>query len=188
MEKKLKLFKTKDSIAEFIELNTQNQELFTALDYQSFMRNKQDMAELKTSIVPPKRRFDFVIGNPPYVSYNECCGNLHLLFTQMIRSHTIRMNNIYGINLNSIPNHPKPYAPHPNLYSFFIALANGLLKDNSTTSYIIPQTLLFAKDLDVVRYYFAKEMTIEKLIIFAGKMFVGRGTNHRSEVATSSMI
>ena len=33
LEKKLKLFKTKDSIAEFIELNTQNQELFTALDY-----------------------------------------------------------------------------------------------------------------------------------------------------------
>jgi hypothetical protein len=55
-------------------------------------------------------------------------------------------------------------------------------------SYIIPQTLLPNATMDVIRYYFSKEMTIEKLIIFAGRMFVGRGTNHRSEVATSSMI
>ena len=133
--------------------------------------------------------FDFVVSNPPYIGYNACC-KAKMEFTQKIKNKddSINLGNVYGVNLNSIPDNRKKYAPHPNLYAFFIALANGLLKDNSTMSYIIPQTLLFAKDLDVIRYHLSKEMTIEKIINFVGKMFVERGTQKKNEVATSSMI
>ena len=120
MEKKLKLFKTKDSIAEFIELNTQNQELFTALDYQSFMRNQEDIVELKTSIIPPKRRFDFVIGNPPYIDYKECGEKgRNFSFRQLMIAGKFKMNNVYGVNINSAPN-IKKNCPQRQIYMYFL--------------------------------------------------------------------
>ena len=98
------------------------------------------------------------------------------------------MADVYGVNLNTVPNRIKPYAPKPNLYAFFIALGLSLLKDNSKISYIIPQTILTANDLDVLRYHLSKNTNIEKLITFAGKMFIGRGLKQKHPVATSSLI
>ena len=43
-------------------------------------------------------------------------------------------------------------------------------------------------DYDVVRYHLSHDYTIESLITFAGKLFVGRGTNQSKEVHTSSLI
>ena len=46
------------------------------------------------------------------------------------------MNDIYGMNLHSIPTDKKKYAPNPNLYAYFIALGLALLKDNGKLWFI----------------------------------------------------
>ena len=98
------------------------------------------------------------------------------------------MGDVYGINLHSVPNNPKKYAPKPNLYAFFIALGLALLKDGGKICYIIPQTILTAGDLDVLRYHLSNDTTIEKIITFGGNLFVGRGLKQNKPVATSSLI
>lgn len=132
-------------------------------------------------------RFDFVIGNPPYVSYNEC-SKQHILFFNLMKKGEAKLNDVYGVNLHSIPDNRKKYSPKPNLYAFFIALGVALLKDNAKLCYIIPQTILIAGDLDVLRYHLAKFTTIEKIITFNGKMFIGRGIRQNKPVPTSSLI
>jgi len=120
------------------------------LDYDSYMRDKRDLDYLKSSLENrnkiPRYRFDYVIGNPPYVSYNECAKQ-HLLIIDLIKEGKVGMNDLYGLNLNSIPGKLKSYPPKPNLYAFFIALGLGLLKDGGKLCYIIPQTVLMANDL-----------------------------------------
>jgi len=64
----------------------------------------------------------------------------------------------------------------------------ALLKDRGKLCYIIPQTILTASDLDVLRYYLAKFTTIEKIITFSGKMFIGRGLKQNKPIPTSSLI
>jgi len=195
MEKKIKLFKTDDSIAEFVDMmhsiseKNGQKEMFPGhiLDESKFMRDEENLAEMKGSMRPPRRRFDFVIGNPPYIGYNECCKQ-KIVFTQMIKQKTLSMANVYGVNLNTVPNRIKPYSPKPNLYAFFIALGLSLLKRDSKISYIIPQTILTTNDLDVLRYHLSQNTTVEKLITFAGKMFIGRGLKQKRPVATSSLI
>ncbi len=207
VDKKIKVFKTNDSIAEFKDTALDNTmhdfELKggqfslgfkTALDlgYKSYMREESDLEEMKKSLEerPPKiprRRFDYVIGNPPYVGYNECSKQKVLIF-ELMKQSKASLNNIYDVNLHSIPNHRKKYAPKPNLYAFFISLGIALLKDRGKLCYIIPQTILTAGNLDVIRYHLAKFTTIEKIIIFSGKMFIGRGLKQDKPVATSSLI
>jgi len=209
-DEKIKVFKTNDSVAEFLDTaikNTLNDieveykksngqmSLFTQklnLGYQSYVRDEDDLADMKKSLENhsiPRRRFDFVIGNPPYVSYNEC-SKAGLLTFKLIKDKAskIKLNDIYGMNLHSIPNHRKKYSPKPNLYAFFIALGIALLKDGANICYIVPQTLLTAGDLDVLRYHLAKFTTLEKIITFSGKMFIGRGLKQDKPVATSSLV
>lgn len=209
VEKKIKVFKTRDSIAEFMDTalrntshdidvaaqkNTGQGFLFKEkldLGYASYVRDEDDLKEMKDSLEDwprcPRRRFDFVIANPPYVHYNECSEQGLLVF-DMLKKKEVKLNNIYGLNLHSIPGNPKRYRPNPNLYAFFIALGLALLKDNAKLCYIIPQTVLTAGDLDVVRYHLAKFTTIEKIVTFSGKMFIGRGIKQNKPVATSSLI
>lgn len=200
IDKKIKMFKTQDSISEFMDtgivgkinkiIDDEGQATLPfdstvlELNYKSYIRDEDDLKEMKKSMTVPRRRFDNVIGNPPYIDYNECCKQ-NVLFTKL---DSITMSNIYGVNLNTVPGRIKPYSPKPNLFAFFIALGGGLLKENGKLCYIIPQTLLTSNDLDVVRYYFSKEMTIEKIITFDGKMFIGRGLKGNRPVATSSLI
>lgn len=205
IEKKIKLFKTKDSIAEFIDVefgdtivdqNTRYNQLMIKfpekeLDYDSFMRDKNNLEETKKSLGRegeiPRRRFDYVIANPPYVGYNECCKQKVLIF-ELIKKNKAKLNNLYGVNLHSTPNNRKKYRPNPNFYAFFIALGLALLKENAKLCYIIPQTILFAGDLDVLRYHLAKYVTIEKIIIFSGNLFIHRGMKQQKVVPTSSLI
>jgi len=207
VDKKIKVFKTKDSIAEFkdtvldntmhdFELKGRQFSLGfkTALDlgYKSYMREEGDLEEMKKSLEEkppeiPRRRFDYVIGNPPYVSYNECSKQKVLIF-ELMKQGKASLNNIYGVNLHSRPGHQKKYAPKPNLYTFFIALGIALLKDKGKLCYIIPQTILVNSDFDVIRYHLSKFTTIEKIITFSGKMFIGRGLRQNKPVATSSLI
>ena len=208
VDEKIKVFKTNDSVAEFMDTALKNtvsdteveyarsngqMSLFTKklnLGYMSYVRDEDDLKEMKKSLENgkiPRRRFDYVIGNPPYVSYNECSKQKVLIF-DLMKQKQAKLNNIYGVNLHSIPDHRKKYSPKPNLYAFFIALGLALLKDNGKLCYIIPQTILTAGDLDVLRYHLAKFTTIEKIIIFSGKMFVGRGLKQDKPVATSSLV
>jgi hypothetical protein len=158
------------------------------------MRDENDLNEMKDSLENrprcPRRRFDFVIANPPYVGYNESSKQGVLIFKLIKpgKDKKADLNNIYGVNLHSIPARSKKYAPKPNLYAFFIAIGLALLKDNAKLCYIIPQTILTAGDLDVLRYHLAKFTTIEKIITFSGKMFIGRGLKQNRPVATSSLI
>lgn len=203
IDKKIKIFKTQDSISEFMDTNikantesfeneviqgTQQKSLFESqlldLSYKSYIRDEDDLKEMKDSMQPPRRRFDFVIGNPPYIGYKECCTQ-KILFTQL---KEVSMSNIYGVNLNTAPGFPKPYAPTPNLYAFFIALGGALLKPNGRMCYIIPQTILTSTPLDVIRYYLSTKVTVEKIITFSGQMFIGRGLKGKKPVATSSLI
>jgi len=212
VEKKIKVFLTKDSIAEFLDTGLRNtmQDFETLkvkatiegrlplvfkkdLDfgYKSYVREESDLEEMKKSVEStleiPRRRFDYVIANPPYVGYNECSKQKVLIFEWM-KQDKANLNNIYGVNLHSIPHKQKKYAPKPNLYAFFVALGIALLKDRGKLCYIIPQTILTAGDLDVIRYHLAKFTTIEKIITFSGKMFIGRGLRQDKPVATSSLI
>ena len=200
MDKKIKLFKTEDSITEFTDIKefigvkNKKQKGFVDLHFDfkfevesKFMRDEKNLTEMKDSMRPPRRRFDFVIGNPPYISYNESCKQ-EIAFTKLIKQRKLSMADIYGVNLNTAGDRIKTYPPKPNLYAFFIALGLSLLKDNSKICFIIPQTILNSADLDVLRYHFSKNTKIEKLITFAGRMFIGRGLKQKRPVPTSSLI
>ena len=209
VEKKIKVFKTRDSIAEFMDTSLRNtiHDIDVAaqknngqgflfkekldLGYASYVRDEDDLKEMKESLETwpqcPRRRFDFVIANPPYVGYNESSKQGVLIF-DWLKKREVRLNDIYGVNLHSTPIRTKKSPPKPNLYAFFIALGLALLKDNAKLCYIIPQTILTAGDLDVLRYHLAKFTTIEKIITFGGKMFIGRGLKQNKPVATSSLV
>lgn len=213
IDKKIKTFKTHDSIAEFLDTPLNNTltdatvdikknkgqislNLFSEIEegHESFHRDKTDLEDLKRSLENrnkiPRYRFDYVIGNPPYVGYNEC-DEQNLLIFQMMRSGNdkrVKLNNIYGVNLHSVPGHPKKGRPNPNLYLFFISLGLALLKDGGKICYIIPQTLFTAANFDVMRYHLAKFTTIEKLFVFNKPLFIGRGIAQENKVPTSSFI
>ena len=205
MEKKIKLFKTDDSIAEFVDMmhsiseKDGQKEMFVGyrLEVSKFMRDEENLTEMKDSMRPPRRRFDFVIGNPPYVGLNACYKE-NIPFATLMRhknsdgtvnkNKKLYMNDIYGVNLHSVPGYPKKGRPNPNLYAFFIALGLSLLKDNGKLSFIIPQTILIDSDYDVLRYHLSKHPTMQSMIMFEGKMFIGRGLKQTKPVPTSSLI
>jgi len=202
VEKKLKLFKTRDSISEFLDTGITAQEApvdllsqvqAMALDYKSFMRDDENLLEMLHSMQSngeERLRFDFVAMNPPYVGYLECLRQ-KTEFTQRIKDKSntsITLGNVFGVNLHSVPEHPKRYRPNPNLFAFFFALGIALLKDGGKFCFIVPQTLLTAGDLDVLRYHLAKNVTIEKIFTFSANMFIGRGLQQNKAVPTSSMI
>lgn len=205
VDQKIKVFKTRDSITEFLDTELRNTisdinvdpqlNLKFPLDlgYDSFMRDKKDLDNLKESLEErnrkPRYRFDYVVGNPPYVSYNESASQ-HLLFFDMMKNKdkNVKLSDVYGINLHSVEGNTKKYPPKPNLYAFFIALGLALLKDNGKLCFIIPQTLITETDYDVLRFHLAKYTTIEKIFIFENPLFLGRGIKQKYTVATSSLI
>ena len=202
VEHKLKLFKTRDSISEFLEtgITAQKKEvnLFQhlremSLEYKSFMRSDKDLEEMLLSMQGAEEdrlRFDYVIANPPYIGYNDCCQQ-GMEFIQRIKDSkdtSITLGNVFSVNLHSVPGHHKKYPPKPNLYAFFLALGLGLLKDNGKLCYIVPQTLLTETDYDVLRYYFSNNVTIEKMITFENKLFIKRGLRQKKAITTSSLI
>jgi type I restriction-modification system DNA methylase subunit len=205
VEKKLKLFVTEDSVAEFTHQGsgglglTNSAQGQLALDwrYEGFMRDEQDIDELKKSVrerasasgMIGRSRFDYVIGNPPYVGYNES-AKLGIKIFDLIRDKksSTSLNDIYGWNLHSIPTNRKKYGPKPNLYAFFMALGFALLKDRGRFCYVIPQTILTSGDHDVIRYQLSKEYTIEKIFTFAGNLFIDRGAKQQRAISTSSLI
>ena len=200
VDKKLRLYVTEDSLAEFIKdvSDGAQMNLDFGWTYHGFMRDEADLSEMKTSLGEqveeatghriPRRRFDFVIGNPPYIGYNQASSSVGVRLFRMMKEGSVKLSNIYGWNLHSAPGRRKKYPPKPNLYAFFVALGFALLKERGRFCYIIPQTMLTEPDYDVVRYHLSQHYTINSLIIFAGKLFVGRSTDQRKEIQTSSLV
>ena len=199
VDKKLRIYVTEDSLAEFIhEVGDGPQSLDLDWTYHGFMRDEIDLTEMKGSLRQkveestkqriPRRRFDFVIGNPPYISYNEASKSVGVKIFRMMKERSVKLSDIYGWNLHSVPARRKRYPPKPNLYAFFIALGFALLKENGRFCYIIPQTMLTETDHDVIRYHLSNDYTIDRLIVFAGKLFIGRSTEQTKEIHTSSLI
>ena len=56
-----------------------------------------------------------------------------------MKEKKVQINNIYGVNLHSVPDNHKKYSPKPNLYAFFIALGIALLKDNGNFVILFPK-------------------------------------------------
>jgi len=202
LEKKIKVFWTQDSITEFVGsgLETTDADISRREGqlsyfgkiirpiYHSYVRDEDDLEEMKDSMASfPRRRFDYVVANPPYVSYNECSKAGVLVF-DLLKRGKVKLNDIYGVNLHSVPGNPKRYRPNPNLYAFFVALGLALLKDGGKLCYIIPQTILTAGDLDVLRYHLAKYVTIERVITFNRNLFIERGLRQKRIIPTSSLI
>ena len=200
VEKKLRLYVTEDSLAEFIEDvgEGDQKDLDLGWTYHGFMRDEADLSEMKFSLKDqadgctgsgiPRRRFDFVVGNPPYIGYNEASAKVRVKLFRMMKERAAKLSDVYGWNLHSTPARRKTYPPKPNLYSFFMALGFALLKEGGRFCYIIPQTVLTETDHDVVRYHLSHDYTIESLITFAGKLFVGRSIEQTKEIHTSSLI
>jgi type I restriction-modification system DNA methylase subunit len=136
IDEKLKLFITKDSIAEFLDSaigagpNDQKREAGLFDDFDStnappYMRDKKDLENLFQSLegdLDHRKRFDYVIGNPPYIGYNKCTS---VPFAKRIKDKNdhFTMGDVYGVNLNTVPGRRKPYPPKPNLYAFSLPLA-----------------------------------------------------------------
>ena len=200
VDKKFGLYVTEDSLAEFVENLSDGAQpkMDLGWTYHGFMRDEADLLEMKSSLVDraatdtkcdiPRRRFDFVVGNPPYIGYNQASRAVGVKIFRMMRERSIRLSDIYGWNLHSVPGRRKKYPPKPNLYAFFIALGFALLKEGGRFCYILPQTMLTEPDYDVVRHHLANDHTIDSLIVFSGKLFVGRSTNQKREIYTSSLI
>lgn len=206
---RIKVFKTRDSISEFLNVDVLNTkvaaevsaseqpdqtEMFDRaqmLDYASFVRDEGDLHEMKASLEAgpstPRWRFDYVVANPPYVGYNAC-SQAGLLFFELMREGAATLSNVYGVNLHSAPGRRKKYPPKPNLYAFFVALGLALLKDGARLCYIIPQSLLTESNYDVLRYHLSTFVQVDSLIAFSGRLFVGRGLDQKRPIATSSLI
>jgi hypothetical protein len=200
VEKRLKIFWSEDSLSEFLEIEHFNSQLardkdsmplfeVVPLPYHKFMRDEKELKTLKEDLLDTKRqKFDYVIANPPYIGYNECSKN-KIKYFELIKKKEVKLNNVFGVNLHSTPYRHKKYSPKPNLYAFFLALNNTLLKQRGGKfCFIIPQTLLTAGDLDVMRYFISKNFQIKKLITFQNNLFINRGVKQTKQVATSSLI
>jgi len=199
VEKRLKIFWTEDSLSEFTDIQNYNQELARDMDanplfetipskYQKFMRDELDLKKLKEDLLDTRRqRFDFVIANPPYIGYNDS-SKMGIKYFEQIKKKEVKLNNVFGVNLHSTTFRQKKYSPKPNLYAFFLALNNALLKNGGKFCFIIPQTLLTAGDLDVARYFLTNNFQIQKLITFQNNLFVNRGVKQNRKIATSSLI
>jgi hypothetical protein len=124
-------------------------------------------------------RYAFVIGNPPYVSYNHAAARGVELLAR-IKARERSLADVHGWNLHSAPGRRKKYPPKPNLYAFFLALGVALLAPGGRLAYLLPRTLLTEPDYDVVRHHLAHDVTIDAILQFDAALFEG--------VATSSLV
>lgn len=124
-------------------------------------------------------RYAYVIGNPPYVSYNHAAAQGVELLAR-IKARERSLADVHGWNLHSAPGRRKKYPPKPNLYAFFVALGVALLAPGGRLAYLLPRTLLTEPDYDVLRHHLAHDVTIDAILEFDVALFEG--------VATSSLV
>jgi adenine-specific DNA-methyltransferase len=95
-----------------------------------------------------KERFDYIIGNPPYV----------------------KIQNIDNKSINIMRNeYPDIIYGNTNLYAYFLIKCYDLLKDNGELIFIMPNTFLYNKSLNNLKKFLFDEKRIKLLIDFKDK-------------------
>jgi type I restriction-modification system DNA methylase subunit len=97
----------------------------------------------------PATKYDFIVGNPPYLSKNS----------QYIKQNKKRLGQIYQeIGAN-------------DTYSMFLYLACHLLKDGGELVFIISDTFLTLGVFKKLRQFLLKNFTIEQIILCPSNLF-----------------
>ena len=94
-------------------------------------------------------KFDMVIGNPPYVQIKQIDSDSKKRFTNSFKFATGRFN----------------------LFYLFIEITKKFSKENSTTSYIVPDRLLLNTQCADIRKYLLTEQNINEIIAFGELVF-----------------
>lgn len=94
-------------------------------------------------------KFDVVIGNPPYVQIKQIDAESKKKFTNSFKFATGRFN----------------------LFYLFIEITKKFSKDNSITSYIVPDRLLLNTQCADIRKYLLTEQNINEIIAFGELVF-----------------
>jgi type I restriction-modification system DNA methylase subunit len=128
-----------------------------------------------------RTKFDFVVGNPPYIANNDIWRNIKDNWSK----NNLSMSDIFGVNLHSILEKRKKYPPKPNLYSYFNALAYFLAQTWWKISFIVPEWFV---NYDCNNYFLTYQVNLEKLIFFNRKVFVNRWIFWNLETPTSAIV
>ncbi len=172
-------------IEETLKENNQHQEIDRLSKFKMSKVKPFFIWQLNFPDVFENGGFDIVIANPPYISINAL-SKTNDTFAKYLKSSDESVGNYCGVNLHSTPISRKTYPPKPNLYAFFFARATRLAKPKGCISFIVPQNLLTAKDLDVVRYLVSETQTLNRLLVVDDMVF--KGDTATSTVPTSSLV
>jgi hypothetical protein len=119
-------------------------------------------------------KFDVVIGNPPYVSWDSL---------NRIERKEFESGEYLDLKYACRPNHKDS---QPNYYLFFITRAINLLNDEGILSFILPQEWLFHNYAKDFRNYILDNSGEIEIVQFNPNFKVFRGLNET--VGTNSLI
>ncbi|WIW50237.1 N-6 DNA methylase (plasmid) [Bradyrhizobium sp. 62B] len=105
--------------------------------------------------IDPQRRFDAVVGNPPYVRYQD--------FSGAARSKSLKAALAQGVRLTSLA----------SSWAAFTIHASSLLTDEGRLALVLPAELLSVKYASAVRRFLLERFAKVKLILFEQLIFAG---------------
>ena len=103
--------------------------------------------------LPLKRRFDFVVGNPPYFKIKNLSESLRIAFAE----------SIYG---------------HPNAYGLFIHAGIGMMKPDGRLGFIVPRSMLSGLYFKNLRQLIEKETSIREIVYLSERKKVFENVLH----------
>ncbi len=152
-------------------------------------KKKDDLRSLDTKIdeiilrhETKRVKFDFVVGNPPYVKWDAKYDNA----------------NLFGININD-PKYSKIdlgdwnflriWNSQFNIYGYFYYLWYYLMNDNAKIAFITPRSILQQPSFHKLRSFLKDKCSIQKIYDFwIWSLFYWRGLDQNILVATDSTI
>lgn len=105
--------------------------------------------------IDPQRRFDAVIGNPPYVRYQD--------FTGAARTKSLKAALAHGVRLTSLA----------SSWAAFTIHASSFLTDEGRLALVLPAELLSVKYASEVRRFLLERFAKVKLVLFEQLIFPG---------------
>ena len=182
LQKKCTTFK---ELKDFIKISDKKiYDIFTKnyKKYDSFFKElEKKLSDLKVKTLAKRTKFDFVIANPPYIKYNQIRSGLGIDITETRPN----MNNVYWINLHSIPEFQKKYSPKPNLYSYFNALSYWLVKEGWKVCFIVPEGFVA---YDCNNRFLLNTSKLRTLVFFNQRIFLNRWILGNIQTATSAIV